>query len=120
MSTAKIVPAALLGAALALSTSPGAAQLKGLGALESEKELGCVVGEKETTFRIFAPRATAVTLVLFERHDAERGAEHDMRRDEDGVWRCRTIFNCTDACPRGIQITQAILEVSGAITRRGA
>jgi succinate dehydrogenase / fumarate reductase iron-sulfur subunit len=32
--------------------------------------------------------------------------------DEDGVWRCRTIFNCTEACPRGIHITQAILEVS--------
>jgi succinate dehydrogenase / fumarate reductase iron-sulfur subunit len=34
------------------------------------------------------------------------------------VWRCRTIFNCTDACPRGIHITQAILEVSGAIVER--
>ena len=27
------------------------------------------------------------------------------------MWRCRTIFNCVDACPRGINITQAILEV---------
>ena len=38
--------------------------------------------------------------------------------DKDGVWRCRTIFNCTDACPRGIHITQAILEVSSAIAGR--
>ena len=37
----------------------------------------------------------------------------------DGVWRCRTIFNCTDACPRGINITRAILEVSSAIMERG-
>ena len=92
MSTSRTVPAALLWAALALSvptSSQGAQEpksLTGLGTLASEKTLGCVVGEKETTFRIFAPRATAVTLVLFERHDEERGAEHDMRRDEDGVW----------------------------------
>jgi succinate dehydrogenase / fumarate reductase iron-sulfur subunit len=29
----------------------------------------------------------------------------------DGVWRCRTIYNCTEACPRDIQVTQAIAEV---------
>jgi succinate dehydrogenase / fumarate reductase iron-sulfur subunit len=42
-------------------------------------------------------------------------ADHErlvILADEDGVWRCRTIFNCTEACPRGIHITQAILEVS--------
>jgi succinate dehydrogenase / fumarate reductase iron-sulfur subunit len=32
-----------------------------------------------------------------------------------GVWRCRTIFNCTVACPRDIKITQAIGEVKRAI-----
>lgn len=31
----------------------------------------------------------------------------------DGVWRCRTVFNCVEACPRDIQITRAILELSG-------
>ena len=48
------------------------------------------------------------------------GAEErlEILADKDGVWRCRTIFNCTDACPRGIHITQAILEVSSAIVER--
>jgi succinate dehydrogenase / fumarate reductase iron-sulfur subunit len=32
-----------------------------------------------------------------------------------GVWRCRTAFNCTEACPREIQITKAIAEVKQAI-----
>jgi succinate dehydrogenase / fumarate reductase, iron-sulfur subunit len=32
-----------------------------------------------------------------------------------GVWRCRTIFNCTDACPRGIEVTKAIEEVKRAL-----
>ena len=31
--------------------------------------------------------------------------------DKEGAWRCRTIFNCTDACPRGIEITKAIGEI---------
>jgi succinate dehydrogenase / fumarate reductase iron-sulfur subunit len=33
-----------------------------------------------------------------------------------GVWRCRTIFNCTSACPREIEVTKAIGEVKKAIS----
>jgi len=33
----------------------------------------------------------------------------------DGVWRCRTIYNCVEACPREIDITRAIGEVKKAI-----
>ncbi len=53
--------------------------------------------------------------------DSRDHAEHErleILADQDGVWRCRTIFNCVDACPRGINITQAILEVSSAIVDR--
>jgi succinate dehydrogenase / fumarate reductase iron-sulfur subunit len=32
-----------------------------------------------------------------------------------GVWRCRTIFNCTEACPRDIPVTDVIEEVKRAI-----
>ena len=42
----------------------------------------------------------------------------ELLADEDGVWRCRTTFNCVEACPRGINITKAILEVSAAIGAR--
>jgi succinate dehydrogenase / fumarate reductase, iron-sulfur subunit len=35
----------------------------------------------------------------------------------EGVWRCRTIFNCTPACPREIEVTRAIGEVKLAIQR---
>jgi len=28
--------------------------------------------------------------------------------DEDGVWRCHTIFNCVEACPKDINPTDAI------------
>jgi succinate dehydrogenase / fumarate reductase iron-sulfur subunit len=43
----------------------------------------------------------------------ERLAELDRR---DGVWACRTIFNCTKACPVDIEVTEAIGEVKRAIT----
>ena len=39
----------------------------------------------------------------------------DILNEVDGVWRRRTTFNCTDACPRGIQVTQAIQEVKRAL-----
>ena len=60
-------------------------------------------------------------LVPADDGDADDGADErlEILSDAGGVWRCRTIFNCTDACPRGINITRAILEVSSAIVDRG-
>jgi succinate dehydrogenase / fumarate reductase iron-sulfur subunit len=55
---------------------------------------------------------------IFDSRDAGGDERLEILADKDGVWRCRTIFNCTDACPRGIHITQAILEVSSAIVER--
>ncbi len=48
---------------------------------------------------------------IFDTRD--RGADERLRilSDRNGAWRCRTIFNCTEACPRDIKITQAIAEV---------
>jgi len=55
---------------------------------------------------------------IFDSRDDAAGERLEILADKDGVWRCRTIFNCTDACPRGINITRAILEVSSAIVER--
>ena len=47
---------------------------------------------------------------------AKAAAERlEILNDAEGVWRCRTVFNCTSACPRGIQVTQAISEVKRAL-----
>jgi succinate dehydrogenase / fumarate reductase iron-sulfur subunit len=57
---------------------------------------------------------------IFDSRDEGSDERLEILADENGVWRCRTIFNCVDACPRGINITRAILEVSSAIVgRRG-
>ena len=55
---------------------------------------------------------------IFDSRDDGAEERLEILADRDGVWRCRTIFNCTDACPRGINITGAILEVSQAIVER--
>lgn len=54
---------------------------------------------------------------IFDSRDAGAQVHLDILNDKEGVWRCRTIFNCTEACPRGIQVTQAIAEVKQAIMR---
>jgi succinate dehydrogenase / fumarate reductase iron-sulfur subunit len=52
---------------------------------------------------------------IFDSRD--QGAEErlEILNDREGVWRCRTTFNCTESCPRGIQVTQAIQEVKRAL-----
>ena len=57
---------------------------------------------------------------IFDSRDDAAEERLEILPDNDGVWRCRTIFNCTDACPQGIHITQAILEVSSRIVERHA
>ncbi len=52
----------------------------------SEKQLGCIWNPDRTIFRVFAPRATAVTLVLFESVDDSTPREIEMLKDNDGVW----------------------------------
>ena len=54
---------------------------------------------------------------IFDSRDDNAQVRLDILNDKEGVWRCRTTFNCTDACPRGIQVTQAIAEVKQAILR---
>lgn len=54
---------------------------------------------------------------IFDSRDDQAQVRLDILNDKEGVWRCRTTFNCTDACPRGIQVTQAIAEVKQAVLR---
>ncbi|MBA2753907.1 MAG: succinate dehydrogenase iron-sulfur subunit [Chloroflexota bacterium] len=57
---------------------------------------------------------------IFDSRDT--GAPERLRilNGGSGVWRCRTIFNCTDACPRGIEVTRAIEQVKRALVMDSA
>jgi succinate dehydrogenase / fumarate reductase, iron-sulfur subunit len=52
---------------------------------------------------------------IFDTRDKASAKRLDILNDREGVWRCRTVFNCTEACPREIKITRAIGEVKQAI-----
>ncbi|MDQ2940828.1 MAG: succinate dehydrogenase iron-sulfur subunit [Chloroflexota bacterium] len=55
---------------------------------------------------------------IFDSRDRAGAERLEIMADADGVWRCRTVFNCVEACPRGINITGAILEVTDEIQRQ--
>ena len=55
---------------------------------------------------------------IFDSRDTGSDERFEILSDRDGVWRCRTTFNCTDACPRGIKVTDAIQEVRRALIAR--
>jgi succinate dehydrogenase / fumarate reductase, iron-sulfur subunit len=48
---------------------------------------------------------------VFDSRDRARAERLAILNDRYGVWRCRTVGNCTEACPRGIEIMGAIGEV---------
>jgi succinate dehydrogenase / fumarate reductase, iron-sulfur subunit len=52
---------------------------------------------------------------IFDSRDQGAAERLNILNEQMGVWRCRTAFNCTEACPREIHITQAIAEVKQAI-----
>jgi succinate dehydrogenase / fumarate reductase iron-sulfur subunit len=52
---------------------------------------------------------------IFDSRDRGGAERLKILNDQFGVYRCHTIFNCTLACPRDIQITKAIGEVKKAI-----
>ena len=78
-----------------------------------------VPGVLDRTARTSARRRSS-TRTASSSTAATRAAEErlEILNDREGVWRCRTTFNCTEACPRGIEITKAIAEVKRALLFR--
>jgi succinate dehydrogenase / fumarate reductase iron-sulfur subunit len=52
---------------------------------------------------------------IFDSRDQASQERLEILNERDGVWRCRTVFNCVEACPREIDVTRAIGEVKKAI-----
>jgi len=61
----------------------------------------------------YAGPAAIVNAHRFIFDSRDEGGQDRLRilGSAEGVWRCRTIFNCVEACPRDINITRAIGEV---------
>ena len=52
---------------------------------------------------------------IYDSRDRAAAERLKILNQQFGVWSCRTVFNCTEACPRDIQITKAIAEVKNTI-----
>lgn len=52
---------------------------------------------------------------IYDSRDEAAQERLDILSSAGGAFRCRTTFNCTDACPRGIKVTQAIAQVKRSI-----
>ena len=61
----------------------------------------------------FVGPAAIVNAARFIYDSRDEGALERLRilNTQSGVWRCRTIFNCTEACPRDIEVTKTIEDV---------
>ena len=67
----------------------------------------------------FGPQAiVGAHRFIFDSRDEGTDQRLEILNDKEGVWRCRTTFNCTEACPRGIEVTKAIQEVKRALIFR--
>jgi succinate dehydrogenase / fumarate reductase iron-sulfur subunit len=67
----------------------------------------------------FGPQAiVGAHRFIFDSRDEGTDQRLEILNDQEGVWRCRTTFNCTEACPRGIEVTKAIQEVKRALIFR--
>jgi succinate dehydrogenase / fumarate reductase iron-sulfur subunit len=51
---------------------------------------------------------------IFDSRDRGGRERLEILSGKGGAFKCRTAFNCTDACPRGIKVTLAIQEVKRA------
>ena len=52
---------------------------------------------------------------IFDTRDEGYEDRLEVVGDSFGVWKCRTNFNCTNACPREIEVTKAIAEVKNVL-----
>ncbi len=52
---------------------------------------------------------------IFDSRDGASEERLNILNEQNGIWRCRTAFNCTEACPRDIHVTKAISEVKKAM-----
>jgi pullulanase len=62
----------------------------------STKQLGSIVTNGKTTFRLFAPNANSVKLYIFDAPEYDAVSEQSMKIDDNGVWEITLNENLTN------------------------
>lgn len=71
--------------------------------------------------RYIGPHALLKALLrVLDPRDTAVGERLQEVGGDDGAFRCHTIFNCIDACPKGLNPTQAIETLRGLAAKRRA
>jgi succinate dehydrogenase / fumarate reductase iron-sulfur subunit len=52
---------------------------------------------------------------IFDTRDEGTADRMDMINNKQGLWRCHTIFNCNDVCPKDINITGSISKLKSKV-----
>ncbi|UCH25167.1 MAG: succinate dehydrogenase iron-sulfur subunit [Trueperaceae bacterium] len=55
---------------------------------------------------------------IFDSRDRGTDQRLEVLNQPNGLWRCRTAYNCTEACPRDIPVTKAIEDVKRVLLWR--
>ena len=55
---------------------------------------------------------------VFDSRDGDMGERLRIVNDAHGLWRCHTIFNCAEACPKGLNPTAAIGALKREVIKR--
>ncbi len=53
---------------------------------------------------------------IFDSRDDGANERIDIVNDKNGIWRCHTIFNCMEACPKNIKITEYLSRLKIKVT----
>jgi len=53
---------------------------------------------------------------IFDTRDDAANERIDIVNDKNGIWRCHTIFNCMEACPKSIKITEYLSRLKVKVT----
>lgn len=53
---------------------------------------------------------------IFDSRDDAANERIDIVNDKNGIWRCHTIFNCMEACPKNIKITEYLSRLKVKVT----
>ncbi|MBI1930964.1 MAG: pullulanase [Ignavibacteriales bacterium] len=67
-----------------------------LNTIYSSKELGSIVSDNSTTFRIFAPSAEQIILKTFVNVSDTISTDYNMTKDENGVWEVKINIDLTN------------------------
>lgn len=55
---------------------------------------------------------------IYDDRDTATGSRLAQMDSEDGVWGCKTMWWCTDVCPKGIPVTKCLGQIKRAIKKK--